>query len=120
MTTVFPLPPDIPLITAMSVPDEKRPDVWPRHFRSVPQWILPEPRIFAWMNRLCADYHGGIWQFYTPGNSGVFMAQEASDGNDTGSLLNNMNNSTNMSPEVAGLTGCRRSTASMPAARTTT
>lgn len=32
--------PDEALITATPVPDEDRPDFWPRHFRGVPQWIL--------------------------------------------------------------------------------
>ncbi|EIQ7930136.1 antirestriction protein, partial [Salmonella enterica subsp. enterica serovar Typhimurium] len=50
--------PDETLITATPVPDEDRPDFWPRHFRGVPQWILLEPRIFAWTDRLCADYSG--------------------------------------------------------------
>ncbi|EIK6740202.1 antirestriction protein, partial [Salmonella enterica subsp. enterica serovar Aqua] len=32
--------PDDAVITATSVPDEDRPDFWPRHFRGIPQWIL--------------------------------------------------------------------------------
>lgn len=83
--------PDETLITATPVPDEDRPDFWPRHFRGVPQWILLEPRIFAWTDRLCADYSGGIWQFYTLSNGGAFMAPEADDGDDTWSLFNAMN-----------------------------
>lgn len=59
---------DDTLITATPVEDEDRPDFWPRHFRGIPQWILLEPRIFAWTDRLCADYSGGIWQFYTLSN----------------------------------------------------
>ena len=52
-------------ITASVVPDELRIGFWPQHFGSIPQWITLEPRIFAWMDRLCADYHGGIWNFST-------------------------------------------------------
>ncbi|ECB7109893.1 antirestriction protein, partial [Salmonella enterica subsp. enterica serovar Newport] len=108
MTTVFnpefPLPSDDPLITATPVEDENRPDFWPRHFRGIPQWILLEPRIFAWTDRLCADYRGGIWQFYTLSNGGAFMAPEANDGDDVWSLYNGMNgNGTDMSPEAAGI-----------------
>ncbi|APV75871.1 antirestriction protein [Salmonella enterica subsp. enterica serovar Chester] len=99
--------PDETLITATPVPDEDRPDFWPRHFRGVPQWILLEPRIFAWTDRLCADYSGGIWQFYTLSNGGAFMAPEADDGDDTWSLFNAMNgNSADMSPEAVGITAC--------------
>ncbi|ECZ7895947.1 antirestriction protein [Salmonella enterica subsp. enterica serovar Derby] len=100
--------PDETLITATPVPDEDRPDFWPRHFRGIPQWILLEPRIFAWTDRLCADYSGGIWQFYTLSNGGAFMAPEADDGDDTWPLFNCMNgNSADMSAEAAGITACR-------------
>lgn len=122
MTTTFnpelPLPPDETLITATSVEDEDRPDFWPHHFRGIPQWILLEPRIFAWTDRLCADYSGGIWQFYTLSNGGAFMAPEANDGDEVWSLYNGMNgNSTDMSPEAAGIAACLLDT---PAARTAT
>lgn len=31
-------------------------------------------RIFAWMERFCNEYSGGIWSFYTLSNGGAFMA----------------------------------------------
>lgn len=64
-------------ITASVVPDELRIGFWPQHFGSIPQWITLEPRIFAWMDRLCADYQGGIWRFTTLSNGGAFMAPES-------------------------------------------
>jgi hypothetical protein len=51
-------------LTVTQVPDEQRLDFWPQHFGAIPQWITLEPRIFAWMDRFCADYSGGIWSFY--------------------------------------------------------
>jgi hypothetical protein len=33
-----------------------------------------EPHIFAWMDRFCTTYSGGIWSFYTLSNGGAFMA----------------------------------------------
>ena len=60
-------------IIASVVPDELRIGFWPQHFGSIPQWITLEPRIFAWMDRLCVDYHGGIWRFSTLSNGGAFM-----------------------------------------------
>ncbi len=33
-----------------------------------------EPRVFGWMDRLCEDYCGGIWNLYTLNNGGAFMA----------------------------------------------
>lgn len=55
-------------ITASMVPDELRIGFWPQHFGSIPQWITLEPRIFAWMDRFCDEYCGGIWSFYTLSN----------------------------------------------------
>ena len=55
---------DADRIERMPVPDEQRAAFWPQHFGSIPLWITLEPRIFAWMDRFCADYSGGIWNFY--------------------------------------------------------
>lgn len=70
--------------------------------------ITLEPRIFAWMDRLCADYHGGIWQFYMLSNGGAFMAPEANeDTSEKWSLFNSMNgNGAEMSAEAAGIAVC--------------
>ena len=69
------------LLHATVMPDGMRISFWPQHFGTIPQWITLEPRIFAWMNRFCADYSGGIWQFYTLSNNlngnGVEMSAEA-------------------------------------------
>lgn len=51
------------IITATAVPDEQRIGFWPQHFGSIAQWITLEPRIFAWMDRFCDEYSGGIWSF---------------------------------------------------------
>ncbi|MBD5704898.1 antirestriction protein, partial [Citrobacter freundii] len=88
------------------MPDGMRISFWPQHFGTIPQWITLEPRIFAWMNRFCADYSGGIWQFYTLSNGGAFMAPDA-DRNETWSLFNNLNgNGVEMSAEAAGIAVC--------------
>ncbi len=65
-------------IFATPVADEQRPGFWPQHFGTIPQWILLEPRIFVWMDRFCADYIGGIWNFYTLSNGGAFMVPDTS------------------------------------------
>jgi hypothetical protein len=65
----------------------------------------PEPHL-RWMDRLCADYSGGVWNFYTLSNGGAFMAPE-SEGDETWSLFNDMNgNSAAMSAEAAGIAVC--------------
>lgn len=96
------------MLTAMQVADEDRIDFWPQHFGTIPQWITLEPRIFAWMDRLCDDYNGGVWQFYTLSNGGAFMAPEPDeDSNEKWALFNSMNgNSAELSTEAAGITAC--------------
>lgn len=93
-------------ITASVVPDELRIGFWPQHFGSIPQWITLEPRIFAWMERLCADYHGGIWRFSTLSNGGAFMAPE-SEHDEKWALFNSMNgNGAELISEAAGMVAC--------------
>lgn len=96
-----------PLIATL-LPDEQRIGFWPQHFGNIPQWIILEPHIFAWMDRFRADYSGGIWQFYTLSNGGVFMAPEPDGDNDEKwTLFNPMNgNGAEMSAEAAGITVC--------------
>ncbi|EPH0094521.1 antirestriction protein [Pluralibacter gergoviae] len=92
-------------LTATVVPDERRLRFWPQNFGRIPQWIILEPRIFSWMDRLCADYNGGVWAFYTLSNGGAFMAPEESEG--PWSLFNIPNgNCAEMSAEAAGIAAC--------------
>ena len=90
------------------LPDEQRIGFWPQHFGSIPQWMTLEPHIFAWMDLFCADYCGGIWQFYTLSNGGAFMAPEANEGPDEKwTLFNSINgNGTEVSAEAAGIAVC--------------
>lgn len=93
-------------ITASVLPDELRIGFWPQHFGSIPQWITLEPRIFAWMDCLCTDYHGGIWHFSTLSNGGAFMAPETEQ-DETWTLFNSMNgNGAELTGEAAGIVAC--------------
>ncbi|WP_241166629.1 antirestriction protein [Escherichia coli] len=67
---------DLQQLVATLVPDEQRISFWPQHFGLIPQWVTLEPRVFGWMDRLCEDYCGGIWNLYTLNNGGAFMAPE--------------------------------------------
>ncbi len=97
---------DADRIERMPVPDEQRAAFWSQHFGSIPLWITLEPRIFAWMDRLCADYSGGIWNFYSLSNGGAFMAPDA-DSDEKWSLFNSMNgNGGELSAEAAGIAVC--------------
>jgi hypothetical protein len=95
-------------IVCTLVPDEQRVAFWPGHFGSIPQWIILEPTVFAWMDRFCTDYRGGIWNFYTLSNDGVFMAPEAhEDADEKWSMFNSMNgNGGELSSEAAGIAVC--------------
>jgi len=93
-------------IVCTLVPDEQRISFWLQHFGSIPQWITLEPQIFAWMDRFCADYIGGIWNFYSLSNGGAFMAPDA-DSDEKWSLFNSMNGSGDeLSAEAAGIAVC--------------
>ncbi len=89
-------------------PDEQRNSFWPQHFGLIPQWVTLEPRVFGWMDRLCENYCGGIWNLYTLNNGGAFMDPEPDDDDDeTWVLFNAMNgNRAEMSPEAAGIAAC--------------
>lgn len=52
----------------------------------------------GWMDRLCEDYCGGIWNLYTLNNGGAFMAPEPDDDDDeTWVLFNAMNGNVQLS-----------------------
>ncbi|MDO1865600.1 antirestriction protein, partial [Escherichia coli] len=99
---------DQPQLVATIVPDEQRISFWPQHFGLIPQWVALEPRVFGWMDRLCEDYCGGIWNLYTLNNGGAFFAPEPGDDYDgKRGLFNAMNrNRAEMSPEAAGIAAC--------------
>lgn len=97
---------ELTAITASVVPDELRIGFWPQHFGTIPQWIILEPQIFAWMDRLCTDYHGGIWNFSTLSNGGAFMAPE-SEQDEKWIMFNSMNgNGAELTSEAAGMVAC--------------
>ncbi|CAM6302941.1 antirestriction protein [Escherichia coli] len=97
---------ELTVITASVVPDELRIGFWPQHFGTIPQWIILEPQIFAWMDRLCTDYHGGIWNFSTLSNGGAFMAPE-SEQDEKWTMFNSMNgNGSELTGEAAGIVSC--------------
>jgi len=91
-------------ITATLLPDHLRPSFWPQHFGTVPRWILLEPKIFTWLDRLCADYHGDFWDFYTLPNGGAFMVPGTEQDY---ALFNELNgNDATVSREAAGIVAC--------------
>ena len=95
-------------ITRLIVPEQARLDFWPQNFGSIPQWLLLEPQAFAWLDRLCDDYNGGFWDFYTLSNGGAFMAPDSDENSEEKwSLFNPMNgNEAEVSAEAAGIIVC--------------
>ncbi|AOV98213.1 restriction endonuclease [Edwardsiella hoshinae] len=100
--------PQLSTIKATRGPDHQRLAFWPSHFGNIPQWIMLEPHIFSWMDRLCTDYRGGVWAFYTLSNGGAFMAPEDESHDESRwALFNPLNgNNATMSAEAAGITAC--------------
>ncbi|MEH0066687.1 DUF5983 family protein [Escherichia coli] len=93
-----------PQLVASLVPDEQRISFWPQHFGLIPQWVTLEPRVFGWMDRLCEDYCGGIWNLYTLNNGGAFMAPEPDDDDDeTWVLFNAMNGMGHIVVDIDGV-----------------
>lgn len=91
-------------LTATVVSGHQRTRFWLQHFGNIPQWLILEPHVFGWMDRLCTDYNGGSWHFYTLSNGGAFMAPESDE---RWSLFNGMNgNGAEMGAEAAGITAC--------------
>ncbi|UAN22262.1 antirestriction protein [Enterobacter sp. JBIWA003] len=110
LNDTLPLPPQpassSPALTATRVQDEQRISFWPQHFGNIPQWIILEPTVFAWMDRFCTDYHGGIWNFYTLSNGGALMTPET-ESDELWSLFNPLNgNGGELSGEAAGIAVC--------------
>lgn len=94
-------------ITAIPVADEDRIRFWPQHFGTIPQWLILEPHIFAWMDRLCDAYSGGIWSLYSLSNGGAFIAPEDENNAQRWSLFSEMNgNGAELSSEAAGIAVC--------------
>ncbi|MFC6208703.1 antirestriction protein [Rahnella laticis] len=63
--------------------------------------MLLEPKIFTWLDRLRADYHGDFWDFYTLPNGGAFMVPGTEQNY---ALFNEFNgNGATVSREAAGI-----------------
>ncbi|WP_447871326.1 antirestriction protein [Serratia fonticola] len=91
-------------LSATVVPGNQRSRFWPQHFGNIPQWLVLEPRVFGWLDRFCADYHGGLWDFYTLSNGGAFLMP---DTDKEYVLFNALNgNGATVSQEAAGITAC--------------
>ncbi|HHQ6535938.1 TPA: antirestriction protein [Serratia fonticola] len=91
-------------LAATVVPAHQRSGFWLQHFGSIPQSLILEPHVFCWLERLCADYHGGLWDFYTLSNGGAFLMPCAEK---EYVLFNPLNgNGATVNREAAGITAC--------------
>lgn len=90
-------------IQAHRVPENERPDFLPRHFPHF--YAAWETLVYDTLNRICPEYFGGYWQFYTTDNGAAFMVPEV--GLET-LLIEVPDNfcSVRVSPEAAGLIAC--------------
>jgi hypothetical protein len=95
---------DIKPLTAKRIHKAQRPRFWPTHFGSIPGWLLLESHVFNWLDRLCTDYQGGYWEFYTLSNGGAFIAPSAEK---EYLLFNTLNgNGATVGHEAAGIVAC--------------
>jgi len=60
-------------VVATLVSDVDRLDFLPTFF-GTRLMMRGEAMVYDWMGQLCADYHGGFWNFYTLSNGGGYMA----------------------------------------------
>lgn len=63
-------------IAATLVPDDTRLDFLPDLF-GTRRMMRAEALLFDWMRRLCKDYNGGYWLFYSLSNAGAYLAPRA-------------------------------------------
>lgn len=89
-------------ITAAEV--QERQGFWYRHFGNIPRWMLIEPQVFGWLDRLCADYQGGFWDFRTLSNGGAYLIPSTDQDYALFNILNG--NGATVSREAAGITAC--------------
>lgn len=64
---------EITCITATLVPDANRLEFLPAMF-GTRLMMRGEALVYGWMRRLCKDYQGGYFNFYTPSNGGGYLA----------------------------------------------
>ena len=107
--TVHALPADIicrelSALYVSDVPEHERQDFWRQHFGTVPPWLSPELTILIWFSRLCREYSGGNWHFYTLSNGGVFMAPDSQEMYDLYCKSNG--NRATLGAEAAGIAAC--------------
>jgi hypothetical protein len=63
-------------VTASLVLENHRTAFLPHYFGGK-SFLLAEPLLYSWMDRLSADYTGGFWNFYELSNGGFYLAPEA-------------------------------------------
>ena len=59
-------------IISAAVPEELRLNVLPSYLGR--HYMTGEAYVYAWAERLCTAYRGGLWHFFTLSNGGFYMA----------------------------------------------
>lgn len=65
------------LITKALCPDHERLDFLPHHVGS--KFLHYENYIYGGMDKFCAGYQGGFWNYYTLSNGGFYMALDCGE-----------------------------------------
>lgn len=61
------------MIERTLVPEEQRLDFLPKHCGKY-HYMMFEMTVYSMARRLCAEYDGGLWQYYELSNKGWYMA----------------------------------------------
>jgi len=61
------------IVTATLIPENERFTFLPRYFGRK-SFMLGEPLVYSWLDRLSEDYTGGFWNFYELSNGGFYLA----------------------------------------------
>lgn len=63
---------DTQVITSTKVATEDMGDTLPTLFPHL--FLVFENSVYSFMEKICAEYQGGFWEFYTLSNGGFYMA----------------------------------------------
>lgn len=88
-------------VTAHLVGDDERLDSLPRHFGRM--MMRFESTVYAFADRLSADYDGGYWQYYELSNGGFYMAPR---GAQTYKIICENDFSGELSADAMGIVAC--------------
>lgn len=90
-------------VTSTVVPESQRLSILPK-FIGTKHMLRFEGLLYGWMRRLCDEYDGGHWNFYTLSNGGFYMAPAL--GTELRVQVESNYFDGSLSPDAGGLVAC--------------